>query len=115
MKKLKLSDNGLISTQISVEDDQLILQDVMTARGVQSILDNNKRVSNDRMHNPHAQGRLAATIPLPMYYAWKKEWKDKHKDKYSWKTFLVTKINSPEFKLLRTQDSTIGLTSQDRL
>lgn len=115
MKKLKLSDNGLISTQISVEDDQLILQDVMTAKGVQNILDQNKAASNNRMHNPHSQGRLAASIPTPMYYAWKKEWRDKHQDKWSWKTFLVSRINSPEFKFLRTQESTIGLTSQDRL
>lgn len=114
MKNLILSDNGVIQTRLSIEGDELITQDVMSAQGVQSILDHNKRVSNDRMHNPQAKGRLAASIPAPLYYSWKKEWNEKHRDKWAWKTYLVSKINNPDYKYLRTQESTVGLTSQDR-
>lgn len=75
--------------------------DEMSGRATQAILDQNAR---DRAegHNPHAIGRHAARVPLTLLESWRQDWKRNHKDKWEWSTFLAMKLNSADYKHLRT-------------
>lgn len=44
----------------------------------------------------------AAQIPINTYQAWKKEWREKYADKWTWQTFEVMKLNSRDNCKLRT-------------
>ena len=45
--------------------------------------------------------QLAAKIPINTYNAWKKEWREKYADKFTWSQFEVMKLNSRENSKLR--------------
>lgn len=55
--------------------------------------------------------QLAAKIPINTYYGWKKEWRQKHADTWTWQTFLAMKLNSRDNEKLRVghTDSGIGM------
>lgn len=109
-----LSDDGLTQTHLILEGDELITLDTTPGHRVQRILDVNKRHRNDRDQNPIAQGRLVASVDPVIRHNWRREWEKYHSDKFTWKTYLAIQLNSREFEYFRTQDSTIGLTSQDK-
>ena len=45
--------------------------------------------------------QLAARIPINTYNAWKKEWREKYADKWTWPQFEVMKLNSRDNSKLR--------------
>jgi hypothetical protein len=45
--------------------------------------------------------QLAAKVPILTHTLWKQEWHAKHRDKWTWPTFLSMKLNSREFCNLR--------------
>ena len=58
-----------------------------------------------RLRALHQRGRVfqhAAKIPINTYMAWKKEWREHYSDVFTWQTFEVMKLNSRDFKNLRT-------------
>lgn len=106
LKKLSLGRNwNGTETVVHVDDDELITRDVMSGRNVQSILDRNHDArSLGRKPNPQAQGRLAASIPIPVYTEWRKEWRTKYRQDWTWKTYLSMKLNSRDFAYLKTNE-----------
>ena len=84
-----VSDNELITeefTPTSVEQE--VLDHAHTLRGLEQ--------------SRHSPMRHAATIPMGTYAIWRKEWQQKHADKWTWKTWLVMRLNSSDNKNLRT-------------
>lgn len=96
--------NGNIS-ETYVSDDEIITRDVMPAKNVQAILDVNHAYRAEG-GNRKAHGKLVASIPMPVYHEWKKEWQKAGKP-VDWKVFLKRKLNDPDNKFLRTIDGTI--------
>ena len=45
--------------------------------------------------------QLAAKVPINTHAQWKKEWREKYKDTWTWQTFLAMKLNSREYENLR--------------
>jgi len=56
------------------------------------------------MHQRKTRGGLqhAARTPINTWLAWKKEWREKYRDTYTWPTFEVMKLNSRDNSKLRT-------------
>lgn len=52
--------------------------------------------------NKSSNLRLAARVPLGLHTMWKKEWRLKYADTWTWPTFLAMKLNSSDYKNLRT-------------
>jgi hypothetical protein len=106
MKKISLGANGNgTHTVIHVDDDELITRDIMPAKNVQSILDANAEFrARGRKPNPAAHGRLAASIPSPVYATWRKDWAEKYRDDWTWKTYLVMKLNTRDYSYLKTNE-----------
>lgn len=103
MKTFDLGENwNGTRSKIHVDNDSLVIQDVMDA---QPILDANARMRSQgqRMKS----GYLAASIPVTIYYEWRKDWKMNHSDKWEWKTYLAQKLNSREWLKLRTAEKRI--------
>lgn len=66
------------------------------------ILDDCARMRD--LHQNKGSGlRLAARVPIGLHAIWKKEWRQHHRDRTPWPQFLAMKINSSEFKNLRTR------------
>lgn len=93
--------NG-VRSKLHVLDDSIVIQDHMDA---QPILDQNARMRNQarRMRN----GYHAASIPVTIYYEWRKEWMREHRQHWTWKTYLASKLNSREWMKLRTTEARI--------
>lgn len=108
-----LSDDGLTQTHLVIQGDELVTADVTPGNRIQKILDVNNRHRIDGVRE-NGLLRPAASIDPVIYMGWKRDWRENHRDKWTWKTYLVMKLNSRDFSYFRTQDSKIGLTSQDR-
>ena len=101
MSKHSLGYSGAIETRVHFEGDEMITEDIMHAKQVQAILDQNQ-ADRSMGHNRFARGRHAARIPLPMLHDWRQDWEKNHTDKWEWQTFLISKINSRDYSKLRT-------------
>lgn len=68
------------------------------------IVDNFQELSSGG-HNKSAHGQLAATIPLVTYFEWQREWERDYKSVgvMDFDTFIMSRLNSPDFKKLRNQ------------
>lgn len=93
-------------SRVWVDGNQVISQDLMSARNVQSILDTN---AERRAMGPNrkAHGRLVASVPNVIHNEWKKEWREKYADKWEWMTFVAMKLNSRDYSYLRTTDMNV--------
>lgn len=45
--------------------------------------------------------QLAAKVPINTHFGWKKEWRQKYRQHFTWGTFLAMKINDRSHKNLR--------------
>lgn len=95
MSEYHMSPGGVL-TKYSIEDGHAHLQET---QNIGNMLDEFRHQSENI--NTKAQGRLAARIPLMQYNDWQRDWKRNHADKWEWKTYLASKLNSPDFKHLR--------------
>jgi hypothetical protein len=104
-KNLGWNSHGATYTELTYEGSEMIARDIMPGKFVQSILDSNaeKRALGKRP-NPKAHGKLAASIPLPIYHEWKKEWRTTYRQDWTWKTYLTMKINNRDFSFLKTNE-----------
>ncbi|MDX1408953.1 MAG: hypothetical protein R3330_12485, partial [Saprospiraceae bacterium] len=71
----------------------------------QPIVDNVKRLT-DQMeamgrHIDPEKFRLAAQIPVVLYFKWRREWQETYSQDMPWDVFKLKKLNSDEFKNLR--------------
>ena len=103
-KNLGWNSNGTY-TKLTFEGTEMISQDIMPGKSVQSILDTNaEKRALGRKPNSSAHGRLAASIPIPLYHEWKKQWRETYRQDWTWKTFLTMKINSRDYSYLKTNE-----------
>lgn len=102
MDKFDLGWNGNgTRTEIYVGENELITRDVMDAQPILDAAAEMRSHGRERGRN----GFLAATIPITIYYEWRKEWRAKCDG--DWPAFLAAKINSREWCKLRTTDMTL--------
>tara|TARA_B100000575_G_C23017898_1_gene586202 strand:- start:65 stop:418 length:354 start_codon:yes stop_codon:yes gene_type:complete len=88
-------------TRVFSDGNELVAEDVKPAGQVQAILDSNAELRNHAVINKQARGRLVARIPDTMHREWKKEWKNKYSQDWTWKTYLSMKLNSRENSYLK--------------
>lgn len=89
-------------TELILEHDQVVLRHAFDA---QPVLDQNSRERNmPQRGSPRMGAKKAASIPTPLYHLWRKEWREKHADKWTWHTFLAMRLNSRDYSYLRTSD-----------
>lgn len=100
MKEL-LSDNGVVQTVLHMNGDEMVTQDVINGRRMQTFLDDNQKLRREGV-NSKAQGRLAARIPITLYTSWRREWERKYKQDWTWKTYLATKVNNRDYSKFLT-------------
>ena len=65
------------------------------------ILDDCARM-RDLHQNKGSAFKLAARVPIGLHAIWKKEWRTKYRDTWTWPTFIAMKLNSSDFKNLRS-------------
>ena len=87
--------------QVEDEGDTLILVEHTPTRIENEILDSCSRLR--RLHQTKGRAlQHAARIPINTYQAWRKEWREKYADVFTWQTFEVMKLNSRDNEKLRT-------------
>lgn len=84
-----------------VSDDELILEEHTPSSVDAAVVDECARLRS-LTPNKKAQMRHAGQIPINLYTKWRQEWMAKFRDVWTWKTWLIMKMNSAEFKNLRT-------------
>lgn len=103
MKQFDLGENwNGARSKIFISDNEIVVRDEMDA---QPIID-----ANSVMREGNRMGRngyLAARIPATLYYEWRKDWRVNHADKWTWKTYLASKLNNRDWLKLRTLDAKI--------
>jgi hypothetical protein len=106
MKRVSLGKNwNGTETVIEVSDDELISRDIQPGRHIQAILDTNAAFrAQGRKPNPNAIGRHVASVPTTLYYEWLKEWRTKHRDKWTLQTFMTMKLNNRDYSYLKTNE-----------
>ena len=87
-------------------DDELITEE-FTPTSVDKMIVDNVQALGDLTQNVQSNLRHAARIPINLYMGWRKEWMQKARDTYDWKTYLAMKLNSTDFKRLRIQGKTL--------
>ena len=89
------------SIEIDADGDGFTLIEFTPDEVETEILDNCARMrslhQNSRSHFKHA-----GQIPIGLHAVWKKEWREKYSDTWTWQTFLAMKLNSREYENLRT-------------
>lgn len=105
----KLGDNwNGTQTWAKEEDGVLYTSDVQSGKTIQAILDeNHRRRQLGRKPNSLARGRLVASVPATVHYEWVKDWKTRHRDKWTWETYVAMKLNDRNYKYLRTTEGRV--------
>lgn len=99
--ELGRSPTGVIH-RVHVNDDELIAEEFTPTSVDNAILDHAKDIRNNGRVAHGAEARHAATVPLNIYMQWKKEWRTKYRQYFTWTTFEIMKINSSDYANLRT-------------
>jgi len=90
-----------IQHRTHVSDDELITEE-FTPTAIEQIHLDHAKALRDFGHNKAGFARHAAHIPIGLYMLWKKEWREKYRQHFTWATFETMKINSSDYKNLRT-------------
>lgn len=64
------------------------------------ILDDCARLRS--LHQRRSAFQHAAQIPINTYYQWKREWRERYSQVFTWSTFEIMKLNSRDYANLRT-------------
>lgn len=107
MRREVLGGNAVATTIAHFDDNELIIEERMSEQVVKDILDHNQKVRSAGLRNRNAHGRLAASIPIGLYNKWRKEWRERGRDNWEWRTFLAMKLNSREWAFLKTIEGNI--------
>lgn len=98
-----LGRNGQMDQIMWINKDdptKAIFRDVLPRNEVAKLMERNHRARVDGI-NRKAQGRLAATIPAPHWYQWRRDWMDNARHTMSWDEYRKRKLNSYEFSKFR--------------
>ena len=96
MSDVSIIGKSGVKTDIHFEDGSMA---VKRSQYIGNMVDEFRHLSENQ--NRRAQGRIAARVPLQLYWKWREEWERGHSDKWEWKTFFAMKINNPDYKFLR--------------
>ena len=98
---LDVSPTG-VQHSVEVSDTELVTIEHTPTSIESEILDSCERLRG--LHQRKGKGGLqhAARIPINTWTAWKKEWREKYSDTYTWSQFEVMRLNSSDFCKLRT-------------
>lgn len=91
------SVNG-VRSEVRINDDSI---EVKRTQRVDKIIDGFRHQSENI--NRKSSMRIGARIPVETYWSWHDEWRRHHSDRWEWKTFLVQRLNNPDYKFLRNQ------------
>jgi len=86
---------------VHIGDRELVLEEFTPTKVEKLIVDEANRLRGLDQRRGSAL-RHAATVPIILYQAWRKEWREKYSDKWEWRTFLAMKLNSADYAYLRT-------------
>jgi hypothetical protein len=104
MKKIALEQGAHgTSTEIWIGDNEIITVEKANAK---PLLDQNQRLRNAGVHRKGGM-RPVASVDVVTFHNWKKEWRERHSDKWTWQTYLAAKLNDRDYSKFRTQDSRI--------
>jgi hypothetical protein len=97
---LDISPTGVQhSVEINHDGDEITLIEHTPTLVENVILDENQRMRS--LHQRKSNFQLAAKIPVNTWQGWKKEWREKYRDIYTWPTFEVIKLNNRDNCKLR--------------
>lgn len=102
-QKFTVGRNGQIHQELLINKDdptKMVFRDVLPGSEVDRILERNQRARNDGI-NTKAHGRLAATVPAPHWYKWRRDWLDNASKMMSWPEYRARKLNDREFSKFR--------------
>ncbi len=71
--ELGANATGVIGTRIHRTDDELILEEYMPGEYVDEVIASVNKL-RDRVRKRRPGGDLVGQIPLPLWYAWRKQW-----------------------------------------
>src|SRR5574343_1131045 len=86
--------------EIWIGDNEIITQH---KERVDPLLDQNQRIRNAGAARRNGMHHVAS-IPMTVFYKWKKEWKEHHADRWEWKTYLAMKVRDRDYDKLRTSE-----------
>jgi hypothetical protein len=80
------------SVEINHDGDEITLIEHTPTLVEKVILDENQRMRS--LHQRKSNFQLAAKVPVNTWQAWKKEWRTKYRDIYTWPQFEVIQLNN---------------------
>ena len=114
LHKYELGHNENGTRTVAWFDDdtcEMITRDIQSADVNQKIIDNNKMwrdtERSDRHNQPPDQGIKVASIPITIWHNWKRDWERNFKDKWTWQTYELIKLNDPENAAFRATNKSI--------
>ncbi len=94
--ELGANATGVIGTRIHKTDDELILEEYMPAEYVDEVIASVEKL-RDRVKQRRPGGDLVGQIPLPLWYAWRKQWEAGPKQHgLLWRAFFRSKFMDSE-------------------
>ena len=110
---LEVSPTG-VQHFVEVDEDGFTYQEHQSNDVERGIIDECQKLRG--LHqNRQSNFRLAAKIPLVTHQLWKKEWREKYSDTWTWQTFLAMKINSGEYSKLDILEKSLPTTQNRRM
>lgn len=98
---LDVSPTGVYhKAHIANDGSEMVIEEYTPTSVENQILDECARLRS--LHQTTGRGmKLAAKIPSNTHAAWKKEWREKYSQVYTWSTFIAMKLNSRENEKFR--------------
>ncbi len=100
--QLDVSPNG-IQHSVEVDENGFGYFEHQTTADEQIILDDCARLRGLAQRKGSAF-QFAGKIPLVTHALWKKEWREKHRETFTWPTFLAMKMNNRDYGKLKVLD-----------
>lgn len=100
---LGFNNTGVIKSSIHFTGDEIIVKEEMPAPFVQEIMDSVARLSAEAKSR-RPGGHLVGQLPLPIYYAWQKEWARTGKAHgVLWRAFMMQKLMDGDYSKFRVK------------
>ncbi len=110
---LDVSPTG-VQHYAEVDEDGFTYQEHQSNAVEQSILDECQKLRG-LAQNRQSNFRFAGKVPLVTHQLWKKEWREKYSDTYTWQTFLAMKMNNRDNKKLNVLEQSLPTTMNRRM
>ncbi len=104
MKRLSLGQNSSGSeSEVLISDSELI---VVEKQNVTPLLEANQRLRNAGVARRRGMQHVGR-VDMVTYTNWKKEWQERHSDRWEWKTYISMKLRDRDYSKFRTSDQKI--------